>query len=447
MPVIWALGLDQAVWVAIALAFGFQRLRRPRRAISWIVSAFLLVFLISGLLGASGVRWVTFARDLVLALAFFTVVLSTPTVFRRPADMKAVLLGLFAFMTVSAATSLVAFVLQQEFAFTTALSPLIPDWIAKTGLGDRSLVHRSIAESSYFLGSLFERPKGFFLFSTSQSVAQTAAIPLMLAAGRWYPRVRLLLFSAAGLSFLALLASTTRGPLLALVGSAIAVWLLRRFEEGAIVVTIPLRGRGAAAATALVTVVVAGGFALGVFAPVFDVATTRSFGGRQQLYEATVQTWLQKPILGWGTERDWVPTPSPVPTATPTPTPIATATPSPSPQVSGPPLPQDIPPLGSHSQYLGVLFKQGVLGILLFIAILAILFRSSLALLRRQIPGRDWVIVGALATAVAAFTEELWLDPATGFVTALLFGAILLLGGRSPSPLDKDERLGFNSGP
>jgi len=63
-----------------------------------------------------------------------------------------------------------------------------------------------------------------------------------------------------------------------------------------------------------------------------------SANARSKIYIQTFESFLERPIFGWGTERD----------------------------VKGLAY-----PLGSHSYYLGTLYKQGVAGLVLFLSIIA----------------------------------------------------------------------------
>ena len=425
MPVAWILGLDQAIWLGIAYLIGLQmRISTRNRTVAFAFFAFILIVGISGFLGAEGTRWLTFARETLIVIGFAAVVLSMGGGNTSDREATAVLVALLAFVALSSAASLVAFVAQESFRFTTIIAPLVPDTIARTGLGFQSLSERSLAEESYFLGAIFYRPQGLFLFSTSQAVAQAIAIPLFLVAARrksgFAPSAAL----GATLCGAALIVSTTRAPVLALLGSTVLGWLIYRYSIGNITIVIPLRGRRSLATVAAVVVLISAMWYGGLATPILDFLTTRSLAGRNALYEMTVERWFGKPLLGWGTEVDWTPKPSPSTTPTPTPLPSPSASPSPTPSPSAV-APPDQPPLGSHSLYLGILFKEGIVGLAIFAAAMWSVARKAVSLLRIATLPEAAVVVAFATSAFAAATESLWLDPATALIVAVSWGLVL----------------------
>jgi O-antigen ligase len=435
VPVWWVLGLDQAAWLAIGgfLGLGALRIGHDRLAFS-LGLVFIATVVISGVLGAQGFRWLTLAREIAIVSSFFLALLGVVAYSRREADRQVLVFFFIAFVVASSALSLLSFIFELPLRFSTPIGPLVPPEIAGTGLGRLSLVQRSIGEESYFLGREFLRPKGLFLFSTSQAVAQAVTIPLIAAAYQWFPKRRVVLGAAGVVVLAALLASTTRGPILALIVGLIVVWFIRRRAQGAITIHIPLRGGRFAIWLSAAVAVMIFALASGALQPALEIATTRSLEGRSGLYERTINEWQRRPLVGWGTERDWRPTPPPArtPLPTPTPTPVPTPAPAPSPDAA----PPERPPLGSHSHYLGVLFKQGMLGLIALSAIIGVLLTRSYRIFRQARPGSDFVLVAVVVTLLAGATESLWLDPATALFVAMAWG----LGLAGPTRLTADTQ-------
>ena len=193
----------------------------------------------------------------------------------------------------------------------------------------------------------------------------------------------------------------------------------------AVLVLHPLRVGGSKAATLMnkrmlgaigfVFVALVGvALVTGVAEAAARLATTRSLGPRAELYGETLRRWSERPILGWGTEIDWlrdVPE-SGADVEVSVDTREAAA---------------DSPPLGSHSQYLGILFKQGALGLVAFAAILVLLLAAARAVLSsRQFA--IWLVVAAMITTlISGVTESLWLDPAAAIIVAITWGLVLSL--------------------
>jgi O-antigen ligase len=437
MPLWWVLGVDQGIWLVVAGSLGFYALIRrdvPTR-FAVAVSLFVCVAVLSGLLSAEGTRWLTLIRDVLIIAAFFSAVIGTRAMVRDSVPFRFFALATIVFLTLSALASIVAVIFQRSFEFSTVIAPWVPDVIARTDLGAASLTERQLATPSFLLGLQFWRPQGLFLYSTSQAVAQAVVLPLILAMTLRLPRLRNWLIIAAVINLASLIATTTRAPVLALCIAAVAVWLARRWVIGYVRIDIPVNARTLGVTAITVLLLSAGVFAAGAGDQVLDFFASRSGETRSNLYEATISQWQERPVLGWGTEVDLIPTPTPVPTTSespgnPSPTPV------PSPTIAPVPLtPQQMPPLGSHSQYLGILFKQGLIGIAVFLAILTVLLRAASEAFRTK--SADLIIVAFLASLLAGLTEELWLDPATAVVIAVVWGSILAYAAPAGSALLK----------
>lgn len=429
VPLWWILGLDQAVWLAAGLALGVSAIRSGGQVSRWFALAaglFFVAMLVSGLLGAQGIRWITFARDVLIVGAFFMAIVGASAAAAVNARLGWLLIALASVTTVSVLASIVAFALRNPFGFDTILAPLIPDVIASTRLGEVSLTHRVLGTLDFFVAFRLLRPQGLFLFSTSQAVALAVAIPLFMAAAAWRPGWRWPLWMLALGSAVVMAMTTTRGAMFGLLLAGVVVWLTRRWVIGFI--SIPLNRRSAMVFLGVAALLVAGGVVTGAARPITQLVTARSFDSRTGLYAVTVERWADRPLLGWGTEVDFQPTPRPsarpTPSATPRPSPTPTPRPTPTPESR----PQDNPPLGSHSQYLGVLFKQGIVGTVLFAAFLSVVAAHAVRVFRRPRAGTDWLIVAFGASLVAAVTESLWLDPATAVFTGICWGLILGFG-------------------
>jgi hypothetical protein len=79
------------------------------------------------------------------------------------------------------------------------------------------------------------------------------------------------------------------------------------------------------------------------------------------------------------------------------------------------------------------LFKQGIVGLLLFVVVVGYVSGAAVRLFRRNATGDDLLVVGFLATVISAVTESLWLDPATAVFVAILWGLIVGRARRVPT--------------
>lgn len=425
-PGLWRLGLDQIAWIALGLTLGLLAIRSiPDRRLAVLAFGFVLVVAVAGLLGAQGYRWITFARELGIVVTFFAAMVgvSTLTVAERPA--RYIVIGLAFVIAISSVASLVAYVSESLFLFRTPIASLVPEEIAATRLGQLSLTARALGTSDYFLGTSFVRPQGLFLFATSQAVAIAAFTPILLAAASWHPSLRWWFYATALVAVAALITTTTRVPILALPTSVAAVALVRWASRGG-VAWFAARRRLTAMGVALVLVASAGLVASGAGEPLIEVLSARSLGSRSALYLATVEGWSKRPLLGWGTEVDVGATDAGGVTGPP-PTEVEV-------DVRG------LPPLGSHSQYLGVLFKQGLAGFAVFASILILMLMAAW----RLVIGGTWpdaLLAAAFGTTLfAGVTESIWLDPASSLVIAVVWGLVAGTAGRravnrTPAPV------------
>jgi O-Antigen ligase len=78
------------------------------------------------------------------------------------------------------------------------------------------------------------------------------------------------------------------------------------------------------------------------------VAKSSSSASRILIYQKTIESWRGSPVFGWGTERN-----------------MAVVGESPK-----------RPPLGSHSYYLAILYRYGLVGLILFSVIIGLLFKE-----------------------------------------------------------------------
>ena len=438
VPLWWILGLDQAVWLLAGGALGLVWVLAPRRtSVALAGSLLIAVIVISGTLSASGFRWLTLVREILIVAAMLGAILGVATLSQD--HYRRLIAAVALFLTLSAAASIVSLALGNPFQFVTPILPLIPEEIASTALGAATFWLRAVGEPNYFLGAEFLRPKGFFLFSTSEAVALACAIPLMLAVLTRTRLERRGVLAAVALAAIALVLTTTRTPIIGLVVAALVVAGMRALQAGEVVIRLPLRGRALALMVGTVGLVLVGISVTRAWGPLIDLMTTRSFEFRSDLYRDTVDRWAQQPFLGWGTELDWVPptpTPEPTPSPTPEPTPVPTPTPTPepTPEPVRPLPPPEPPPLGSHSLYLGLLFKQGIIGLLAFLGLAASVGMYAFRVVRYRVSGGDLLVIAFLTSLVAGIAESLWLDPATATIIGVCWGSVLRLGSTRKLP-------------
>jgi O-antigen ligase len=155
---------------------------------------------------------------------------------------------------------------------------------------------------------------------------------------------------------------------------------------------------GLAGLSALVVLGLAAAYTYALVGEALSTLVTARGGGsssaRMYVYAETVSGWLERPLTGWATEQD---------------------------------IPGSAYPAGSHSYYLGVLFRHGLLGLAALVALYGTTLRSL-----RSSDGR-WSLertTGAailIVLALNGFTEALDLDGVTLVYAWTSVGAMIRL--------------------
>lgn len=406
LPLWWALGLDQLIW-PVGGAWAAVKLLRRRQ---WRVDVplplrlyglFVGLQLVSVLFIVEPERYLTFARTLgayVGAGLFALVIVNEVRTARQVRLAVAVMVGVLGLTALLGALSLVG-VFRPSYVAPTAL--LIPDALERTSYG-RAITLREFGNPDVFLVN-FYRPHAFFLFANVYALALLMAIPLTLLAfrGARQTAVRVALGGALLLLLLNLLGTTSRMALACLFigGVYVAVTTSRRRVRNLFLL-------------AVVLIALLGGFIVGLGTGILPQSLARpviaSVFGRQSFYArgfitlGTLAQASERPLLGWGAERDmasWFPYPA-----------------------------------GSHSTYLGVIHRFGAVGFGLFVALWVAVWRGTRPPARRNETdnaavylnqflwtGR-WALVALL---INALTEVLDLDT-TLFVLLWTLVALLL---------------------
>jgi polysaccharide biosynthesis protein PslJ len=395
LPLWWLLGIEQFVGpVLLSLAVIKSWIIRPYLRVTPTL-AFLLLVLVTQLASMLAIdepfRLLTFARTwgtYVAATGLLIVVSATTLTWTQ---VRGLLHSVVIAMTIAGAVGLAGILGWWRPEVTSVAASWLPSWIVETGYGG-AIAHRQIGAVAWFapLGNYF-RVDSFFLFSTMYAAALAVTIPtaiyLVRTARGW---TRLFYVAASALLGVNLLFTTGRVAMVALVAGA-AYWLVhdRSRLVQALVLSLAV---SASAAVGLV------GDWQGTVGDVVYARGTGSVESRSIIYRLTLEGVVERPIFGWGTERD-----------------VA-----------------DLAyPAGSHSHHLGVLFKFGVVGFVAYLALGVALWFATAPRVRRPPDGRQagremhaflryarWTLVTA---ALIGFTSVLDLDAT---VTLLLWAVL-----------------------
>jgi hypothetical protein len=347
LPVWWVLGMEQFVppvlltWSAVKLVW---RRRAVRLNPVYLVYA---LFLVSVLLSAQSIesafRLISFMRSFGVHLCGFLAVFIVVNEVDEQRQIDRLLGAVFFTVVISAVIAVVAF-LGIRPVFTSLAGAVLPESLTSTGYGGL-IAHRNLGRQAW-LGLGFDlhyyRVSSLFLYPNMLAVAIAASFPVGIYLMRklhglakcWY-------WLALAIMLAAMALTTSRMTVIAfLVAMAIVVVAGRRPMRLALL-TILL---GLAVVALNVT----------TFGPVNTVEQLSALRGsgstesRLLVYRNTLEAIPERWLTGWGTERDLV--------------------------VGG--KVYSIP-LGSHSHYLGVLFKHGSLGFILLLALLRSIWIES----------------------------------------------------------------------
>lgn len=228
-----------------------------------------------------------------------------------------------------------------RFKFKSLMGFILPGAIADTGYGGVIAI-RNVGFYNWFIGlGEYFRVSSFFLYSTMFSSTLAIILPVAMFLRKINLGFRRKYFTfVIFFMSLALLATTGRVAILAILISYFIFKFLsiKSFEIRFSIISFLLL---------LFSFLLFWLEQSGILYQIIDLALySRGEGSattRYKIYVKTFQGFLERPIFGWGTERD----------------------------VKGLAY-----PLGSHSYYLGTLYKQGILGLILFCSILLSVWRN-----------------------------------------------------------------------
>lgn len=349
LPLWWALGVEQFVWPLLAgiLTVGVARQRSWRVVISPVVvlwCVFLLAYLASGFGVDTTFRWVSFLRSLASLSTGALVYFGCRNAISDGVSARRLALTLVALGVLISGVALLGVLGLWRPVFKAPIAWVLPGWMAQTSFGNE-IVIRSTGRWAFMplIGGFF-RPNSLFLFPTLFATALAILLPFSVGAfwrrrGGWRQLaavlavvtvVAALFFSASRTAWLA----TAVGGLL---------WLR-------------LEGRRTRQVATAVLVVAALALMVGIAQPervaervdrvwsqVVDFRQGSTLN-RGEVYEESLQGVVARPLFGYGTERD-----------------IDT-----------------IPyPAGSHSLFLAMLYRHGLVGFGCFVALMVASWRES----------------------------------------------------------------------
>jgi len=346
-PLWWVLGIEQFFWfVSVGLVFIqfviYSKFEFHANVISILLLLFLVIYGISFFSIVEKIRYITYFRNLSTYLTALMLLIITWNVIDKWWQIEKLLRAIVFVMLVASVVGVLAFsfeIFRVEFQSLTGY--FLPGFITETGYGS-VIATRNVGYYNWFIGlGAYFRISSFFLYSTM--FASTLAITLPIAfflrnikkgSERHFYSLTIVIMG------LTLLFTTGRVAIFAIF----AGYVIFRF--------LAIRSFAIKLSTVLVGVLLCSVFLFwleqtGALYQIIDLALySRGEGSastRMEIYRQTFNGFLERPFLGWGTERD----------------------------VKGLAY-----PLGSHSYYLGTLYKQGVFGFLFFITLIILIWNK-----------------------------------------------------------------------
>lgn len=359
LPVWWWLGVEQFIWPVL---FGLGALKmlhlqgwrlRLNAPLRWF-ALFMAVVAISGLFIVEAERWLTFWRNFGTFVAGFLILLIVSNRARSWPAIERLLDATLLAVLLSGVMGLLAVMDIWRPGFLSLAGRLLPEPVLATSYGT-AVAYRTLGNFGWFVGlGIYYRLNSFFLFSNHYSSVLVYAIPfLFYKLGRVRGLRRLLVGLGIVLLMINLIYTTGRVALLSLLGGALVFMMFyslqRRFVK--VLGALALAAAIWVLAIAVTLEISASGQRTGLIGSVVEAVDAfvfargeGSYTSRFGVYVATVEGVLERPLFGWGTERD----------------------------VEGLDL-----PAGSHSEYFAALYRQGLIGLLLLLVLYGSVWRAT----------------------------------------------------------------------
>lgn len=403
LPVIWVVGLDQFYWYAALVPGLYLFFAKSERGKDHVVVGATLLFFVCivlssvSLLEAEGKRIVTFSRDALTMTLFFCVLSwASRASFSRFSYSLLVLL----ILSVGAASVLTILLIGANirFQFMSPMGLIAPDFITQSDFG-RGVFNKSLIrmEDAWFFQSFVPRARSLFLYPNVLALVLEVCIPLAMFLTFYSPPRRRILY--------AVLCLAMAGSFILTLSRAGAVCFSLAMIIG--VALIIMRKVGFALKVywfLFIFLVVGSGVMLVALNEVSDAADamlsargTGSTESRMSVYRESFSMTLKNP-LGYGTYRDFSDA--------------------------------DVP-LGSHSQFISMLFKYGFLGFFIWVLFLGYLIASALTRLEKNKHYRAGyyfhlaIFVGVISTVLHQMFVEITLDLTAATVLGLSYGVAI----------------------
>ena len=424
IPIWWAMGVGQLIWplglswILLKVLKGeeeFQATRTLR-----VMALFLIIHMLSGLFIFEPLRLITFARSFFTYLSACLLLIDISFILKTREQLHFLMRSVTLSFGVTVFLGFMAGIGVFRPEFTSLLGHFLPNFVAYSDYGSR-IAEKVLGVRGWFvIVNSFFRVRSVFLYSNMFGIVIAVSIPFLIYQLRICRDLgfKLLVVGVLLLAIFCLASTTSRIAFLGLFSGGLFyfVWVsgLRRLPNLlslsivafsiAIIVIILLFGQDELLGSMV------------DFVKQLSVARGEgSLSGRLFVYQHTLAQWLKRPFLGWGTERDIV---------------------------------GFAFPAGSHSYYLGILYKHGIVGLAVFIMGAVTIWRDTnpnkLLIESKQIFRHEHLLLGygrwvLIVLAIVSLTEVLDLDM-MAFMFVWFYLSVLLIVNTSSYRSNCEEK-------
>ncbi|GIV91222.1 MAG: hypothetical protein KatS3mg087_2167 [Patescibacteria group bacterium] len=330
IPLWWFIGVEQFVWLLVGSLLLFRRFRLKKSSLFYIL---FVVFQIFSLLSLEEpYRMITFFRtwlSYVVGLIFFIV---ATNYIRNKRDALVLIRSLSIFFAFSSFISILGIFGVWRPQFVSLIGRFLPEFITNTVYGS-AIAIKTIGSTDFFYGlGYYFRVSSFWSFAGMYAFGIAIFVPVSIWCIIYDKKLRLWhTLTFLGVSF-SLIFTTARVAIIAVLATSLIVLTIKSSWFLRIILGVVL----------LWVLLLTGLFAID---DIFGLFLYRSFNDRLDIYTETIKWILRNPLFGYATERD-----------------VSTV----------------LYPLGSHSTYLGILFKYGIFGFTAWICYIFLVVKNLL---------------------------------------------------------------------
>lgn len=374
LPVWTFLGITQIVGPAL-MFFLFIKLllqssiRNTDISIPFLLSSFFLLFLlsslISGLLIQESYWGLVFLRNSVVYIATFLLFTISYNTIKTKEDITKVLwaLCIMGFFASLLGLLILANIVPVKSGLITPISRILPETIRSSEYLS-ALLKPIFGDIIQVLGIRMKRISSFFPYPNIFAAVLLMVIPFQILLYKTsHGLKKIFLFMSLPLLFINLVWTFSRGAILAFfVSLFLFVFHYSLFKKSLkrVMILIGL----------IIVVCVFVIFVFSYLNTVLNEVNPMSIQIRTFILEKSIESWKESPLFGWGSQRNI--------------------------EVVGgmPNAPQStVPALGTHSYYLSLLYRYGLIGLLLFAIIYGLIFREIYKPLRTSESDPFWLLL------------------------------------------------------